>query len=224
MKSTFTQGGIILLYVVVISAWINGCFHSFKKHKDDPEWLQRSPLVVYRGIEYFWHDDFADVNWEQRIKSDASTVLNLIDLSAETQNIDDTKMQIEKFSQKISAYPNDKKERLKTAGRRYIKYVEYMAGDMGMYIDSVMVGADLNPEKWDKHPRYFEDSLKEAFAITDIGTKKILDSVAVMMRIHWGLGEVDKVREYYYNMKKNGPVLLISFKDGYYRIFGEKYE
>lgn len=224
MKSIFTQGGFIFLYVIVISAWVNGCFHSFKKHKDDPEWLQRSPLVVYRGVEYFWHDDFAGVDWEQRIKSDASTVLNLIDLSAETQNIDDTKMQIEKFSQKIGAYPKDKKERLKIAGSRYIKYVEYMTDDMSSYIDSVMVGADLKPEKWDKHPQYFEDSLNKDFDIPDIGTKKILDSVAIMMRIHWGFGEIDKVRDYYYNMKKNGPSLLTSFKDAYYRIFREKYE
>ena len=222
MKSLLTNGGAILFYTIVLAVWVNGCLHSFKKHNDDPEWLQRSPLVIYRGAEYFWHDDFAGVDWDKRIKSDASTVLNLIDMSAETQNIDDTKMQIEKFSQRINSYPTDKKERLKIAGRRYIKYIEYMADDMGTYIDSVMVGADLKPEKWDKHPRYFEDSLMQEFDITDIGTKKILDSVAVMMRINWGFGEVDKVREYYYNMKKNGPILLTSFKDGYYRIFNER--
>lgn len=222
MKSILTNGVVYLFYTIVLAAWVNGCFHSFKKHENDPEWLQRSPLVIYRGVEYLWHDDFADVDWNERIKNDAATVLKLIDLSAESENIDDTKMQIEKFSKKISTYPKDKIEKLKIAGRRYIKYIDLMATDMTIYIDSVMVGADLKPEQWDKHPRYFEDSLKQEFDITDIGVKKILDSVAIAMRLHWGFGEVDNVREYSYNMKKNWTALLTSFKDGYYRIFKER--
>ena len=62
MKSLFANAGFIVFYIVVLGTWINGCFHSFKKHKDDPRWLQESPLVIYRGVEYFWHDDFEGVN------------------------------------------------------------------------------------------------------------------------------------------------------------------
>lgn len=222
MKSTLTNSVVILFYVLLTSAWINGCFHSFKKHRDDPQWLQQTPLVMYRGVEYFWHDDFADVDWNERIKNDAATVIALIDQSSQSQNIDDTKMQIENFSKKISAYPRDKIERLKIAGIRFIKYLEYMASDMTIYIDSVMVGADLKPEQWDKHPRYFDDSLKQEFDISDNESKKIIDSVAIQIRIHWGFGEVDKVKDYYYNMKKNGPTIISSYKEGYYRIFKER--
>lgn len=222
MKSILTQGGFIFFYIIVLGAWINGCVHSFKKHNDDPEWLQRSPIVIYRGIEYFWHDDFVDVDWNQRIKNDAGTVCYLIELSAETNDVDGVKMQIEEFSKKIKDYPKDKKDSLKFAGSSFITYINYMATDMGIYLDSVIGGAEVEPSKWDKHTAYFEENLKQKFDLPTREDKKILDSMAIAMRLNWGFGEVDKVREYHIQIKKRGPVLVSTFKDAYYRIFNER--
>jgi len=221
MKQRFSGVGALVAVFLFWGLWINGCIHSNSKHKDDSWAMSQSPLAIYRGAEFFWHDDFADVDWSKRLKNDVETVCYFIEMSAENVKVDEMKMEVENFSKKISKYPKDKIFVLKNAGRKFINYFDYMASDMALYVDSLIAGADVNPSKWDMHPKYFEDSLQKEFDLKSRVDKGVLDSMAISMRINWGFGGNDKVKEFSNYLKKQTPSILETYKDAYYRIFNE---
>ena len=61
-----------------------GIYHAFKKHDigDGLIAVFIPPYAWYRSLEIWWHDDFAAVDWDQRVKSDARVLIALLNASA----------------------------------------------------------------------------------------------------------------------------------------------
>lgn len=174
MKSSIWEAVGTLL---VAALTINGCVHSCQKHKDDPSWLQDTPAVMYRGVEFFWHDDFAGVNWTDRIKDDVETATKLIDYSNTKESIDDIKMQTESFSNKISKYPIDKKRQIEQGVRLYINWYRNVKIDMENYTEQAMKG-DVNKFAFSKNTDIIGDSLSSIYNLVEINhSRHYLDSV-----------------------------------------------
>jgi|GEM_PF-5217153 len=121
--------GILLL--IFIPLYVLGTYHSCTKHKDDSDLLRYTPMAIYRGIEFFWHDDFAGVNWEERLRDDALVCFNtLTKCYSENLDLDDFNTKVSEFSKRISKYPEEKKEPLKHVSQSYIKYANSFRKDI----------------------------------------------------------------------------------------------
>ena len=133
MKDTLTSLLLGLLYIIGIGDYGIGVVHSFNKHGigDGIIGMVAFPWAMYRGVEYWWHDDYADVDWDKRLKTD---MLNSVYFINEGNNSEANQFQlnedIEKFSSKIKDYPSEKKQFLIDGTRKYIQYSQSMAKDM----------------------------------------------------------------------------------------------
>lgn len=109
--------------VIVIGLFILGDYHSCTKHKDDSELITYTPLAIYRGVEFFWHNDFAGVNWEERLKEDGKSCIHFLNQAIDKSiNPHELNKNIEIFSKDINKYPKDKLEILKTVSKFFIEY------------------------------------------------------------------------------------------------------
>lgn len=136
-KSEIAQGiGLFLLIGLII----NGCVHSCKKHKDDPEWLQNTPIAVYRGVEFFWHDDFAGVDWKERVSEDINTSIRLFTGVTQTYDLVNTKQQIEDFSKQLLKYPTVRRKEIAHAVRMFLQFGDLWTKDVIAHLE----GSDSN--------------------------------------------------------------------------------
>ena len=218
MASGATYGvSTSIFYVVIFGLWITGCVHSFHKHKDDPAWLQDSPLVLYRGAEFFWHDDFSGINWKQRIKDDVTTAMTLMSASLSTRDVDATKSQIEDFSKKMSAYPDTRKIEVQRGAAMYVQL-------MGQFADDCLGFADRY-----EHSAKFELSTKTedlARRLTStygmigdvVALKRVIDS-AITHAIRTP-DDISTFRNRITNMRAANQTV---FEDVYFRMFKERY-
>lgn len=136
--------------LIFVGIYILGFYHSCTKHKDEGNSYIYNPfLTIYRGIEIFWHDDFADVNWDIRLTSDCEYAINLINqYSDKNKNMEDFNKNLENFVEKIQKYPTGKFERIKGFTNLYIQYsysffddlynviIEYPKSGTYIYIES----------------------------------------------------------------------------------------
>lgn len=211
-KSEILQG---IAYVSIMALCLNGCVHSCKKHKDDKEWFQWSPLVAYRGAEYFWHDDFAGVDWDKRIKDDGATAIELL-MKSNSETTVDLREQADYFSDKISKYPRDKFEKIKIAGQSIFRINTLVKRDVGDFIENYQEGDRFKLSK---------------------GTKNLLDSLGSYYDVKGSSDMSNKLEEtfnaYNFNdsllteMRKNyneGNLFEEATVKSYYkRIFKEDY-
>lgn len=88
-----------------------GIYHAFNKHNigDGVLSIAVPPWAWYRGAEAFWHDDYDGVNWQTRLQSDVMTATSLY-YTTDADKFDPEK--IERFSSRISDYPDEKKQYL----------------------------------------------------------------------------------------------------------------
>ncbi|MFH2108155.1 MAG: hypothetical protein ABII93_05740 [Chrysiogenia bacterium] len=108
---------------ILIGLFILGEYHSCTKHKDDSDLITYSPLVLYRGVEFFWHNDFAGVNWDEKLKDDGRYCIYLFHGSIdESVNPQELSKNSETFKKNINKYPKDKLDVLKSFSRLYFKY------------------------------------------------------------------------------------------------------
>lgn len=132
MKNIITS---ILTFLIAISLFADygiGVVHSFKKHgvADGFVGTVLFPWAMYRGVEFWWHDDFENVNWDKRLSNDIQTCIYFIaitnDKSADKFQINEN---IEKFSEKIKDYPKDKRQYLIDGTKNYILYSYSLTND-----------------------------------------------------------------------------------------------
>ena len=168
-----------IMYILVGGLLLNGCVHSCKKHKDDPSWLQDTPAVMYRGVEYFWHDDFAGVDWNERLESDVRTAIILMDNFSSKEKADENAKQIEEFSKKIQAYPKDKFRYIKNASATYIRFTKTTTDDVTSYIEALKNNTTLVSGKgWNENARPYADSIIYIYKYTEMAEQnKYLDSL-----------------------------------------------
>jgi hypothetical protein len=210
-----------LLWVIIIGLWINGCMHSQKKHNNDPTWLQITPAAIYRGIEYYWHDDFKGVDWKLRIENDAETLCSLLELSTEKYSIDETKMQIENFSKKINSYPKDKIDTLNKASKMFIRYYKASTADLLNVLDSILVGNEVGfDNKWDIFSSPIRDSLSKQFNLSFIKSdKQSFDSIVIDFKMKQSFGEIEKLREIKKNVLQSVPFIFNQLENSDKQIF-----
>lgn len=177
-----------------------------------------SPIVTTEKIR-------DNVNWKQRIENDASTIFDLMNLaSSSSTDIDDIKMQIERFSNKISEYPLDKQDTLKKITKMYIRYYQAVLSDLGNYCTALLEDDHSDGVVWSVTAKPIADS----FSLYNISNQIIglsqLDSIAVGLMTKASFGEKDQVETTRDNLIARIPTLTGELKDTYYRIFREKYE
>ncbi|MEP3836002.1 MAG: hypothetical protein ABJM36_00040 [Algibacter sp.] len=114
-----------LFYGIFIYGEIFGIYHTFKSHSklDGLISIVIPPYAWYYSAEMWWHDDFEEVDWEKKLKSDMEISIYLLS-QAHNDQIDRFELndKLEKFSSKINKYPEEKLDFLKNGSRIYIKY------------------------------------------------------------------------------------------------------
>lgn len=217
-RSEIAQGiGLFLLVGLII----NGCVHSCKKHKDDPEWLQNTPIVAYRGVEYFWHDDFAGVDWNERLKADARSAFILMDAYTSNEKVDEITSEIESFSKKINKYPTEKLHYIQEAANTYLRFYSVFFTVSKNYCDSIISGNYLSvPGKWNKEIKPFHDSLVNVYEYDELKSQmETGDSVLTMLALKAGFAEYDEVKEIRKNMEGSSKHIGSRFRKAYKMIF-----
>ncbi|MDX9782915.1 MAG: hypothetical protein RBT35_08065 [Bacteroidales bacterium] len=120
--------------------YILGVYHSYTKHPNDLGIVRWSPYAVYRGVEFFWHDDFAGVNWEERLRDDANKCIRLLNRSY-SEDIDQAKFDkaIEEYKKTLKKYPEDRIEVLRIVSQNYIKHSNSFFRDIFRAIDNMNI-------------------------------------------------------------------------------------
>lgn len=125
----------ILTFVIYIASFLSyglGIVHSFKKHgvADGIIGTIAFPWAIYRGAEFWWHDETGDVVWEKRLPNDMYTIAYFIssigENSSEKIKINED---IEKFSEKINKYPEEKRKFLSYGTRKLTLYSNSLGKD-----------------------------------------------------------------------------------------------
>lgn len=128
VSSIFT----IILYVALGWGEVAGLYHTATKHSlgEAAFALFFPPFSWYRSVELFWHDDYSGVNWEKRLSHDAESLFYLMNYSI-SDDVDVLKLneQLEYFSEKVSSYPEDKKQHLETFAQTYLSYYKLLTDD-----------------------------------------------------------------------------------------------
>ena len=132
--SRFSESFIsIFFYVLFIYGEIFGIYHSVKHHSggDVIASISIPPWAWYRSAEMWWHEEFSEEEWSQKLSNDIEVCIYFVSksFSEETDKFD-YNSRIEKFSKKIRKYPDDKIDYLKKGTRLYINYLQSMQNDM----------------------------------------------------------------------------------------------
>lgn len=113
--------GLLFLYLEV-----GGIVHSVRKHSFGDTFISVTipPWAWYRSVEMWWHDDLADVNWDERLSTDTKNCYYLF-YFYNSEHVIKANEEIESFRNKIKNYPKDKIEHLKTFCKNYIEWYSY---------------------------------------------------------------------------------------------------
>jgi hypothetical protein len=147
MKEIMSSILTVLLYISLFADYGLGVVHSFKKHgvADGIIGTALFPWAMYRGIEFWWHDDYANVNWDKRLTNDVQTCIYFIS-SSNDENADKYQINenLEKFSDKIKNYPEDKKRFLHDATKNYILFSNSITKDIFNSLSKYKTTGDYN--------------------------------------------------------------------------------
>lgn len=135
-----------LIFIICIGDYGIGVVHSFKKHgvADGLIGVVAFPWAMYRGIEFWWHDDHADVNWDKRLPNDMQTCIYfLLQTSNEDVNILELNEDLERFAAQVNKYPADKKQFLMDGTRKYIEYGNSVQNDFVASLNEYLVGGNF---------------------------------------------------------------------------------
>jgi len=144
-------GGLIGASFVLFLGFVNiyGIYHTFSKHNLGFGVMSVfiPPLAWYMAAEgVFWHDDFANVDCELRLKNDVKTLTSLLGASSNIRltNRQEFNAAIESFAKELKNYPTEKKNYLEQFGTLYIEYFESLVIDlMKNFEDAISKGGPL---------------------------------------------------------------------------------
>ncbi len=169
MKEKIGTGLTYLLYILLSAAYVLGLFHSFKKHGAGDGFLGTVlfPYAMYRGVESFWHNDFAKVDWNKRLQADMKNCVYFIDQSVNPgADVYQFNKDIEEFSSRIRKYPQLKKNFLMDGCRKYIGFSRGIIEDMKISSVSYFKTGSFEFTK-SKPVLDIEDELRRTFKIQD---------------------------------------------------------
>ncbi len=116
------------LPALIIILYILGNIHSYYKHPED----NRNPfLMLYRGTEFFCHNDLTEVEWKEQLENDTQVVFNLLaNVGTHEKNSYEQERKIKDFHNQIKNYPKDKILYLKKGGAFYMAYDSSLDRDL----------------------------------------------------------------------------------------------
>ena len=121
-------------FFMVAFCWIQfgGIYHSATKHSSVDLILALTvpPFAWYRSIEFFWHDDFAHINWDQRVKGDIKAIVEIVNNEIESKNMLDNANNKEFLHNRIKTYPAIQKDRIEQAVIGFMNYHLQFAKEM----------------------------------------------------------------------------------------------
>ena len=200
-----------LIPIIPVALYFLGLWHSHKKHKEDSDnifWM------VYRGAEMFWHDDYAGVNWRDKVNDDAGTAIQLITSTNSLYKIDEVKKQSDEFAEKISKYPNDKKDEIQKIVKDYLSFIKMVTSDFTSFINNFDANEDFHfssktEQKYDSLNNYYKIGGTESF-------KKVIDSLVIVIK-----NDKENISEYRERINLHNLTDDEFIKKAYYRIFKE---
>lgn len=122
----------IWLPFLIVALYILGTIHSHYKHAED----SHNPfLMIYRGVEFFWHNNIDEADSVEQLKSDTQSLFDLlINAITHERNSNEQEKELDEFRNKIKVYPKDKILFLKRAGAFYVAYNSSLDSDLMMRV------------------------------------------------------------------------------------------
>ncbi|MBP6757265.1 MAG: hypothetical protein KA210_14080 [Bacteroidia bacterium] len=160
MKSFLGVIYFTILYLTLFLSYGLGIYHSFKKHSTAEGVISivAIPFGMYRGFEYFWHNNFEGVNWDKKIKNDTEICIYLLETKNEKNvNLYELNENIEKFVKKINEYPDDKKDILRNNIKQYLKFTLSLNNDLYIFIQKYNTNEQFIFKMSDKTEKYFQE-------------------------------------------------------------------
>lgn len=191
---TFIDGlGVVAGLLLIgggIAATIFGIHHAGSKHDSGFVALAFPPYAWYRAVEAVgWHDDFAGLDWEERLAADTKILMALLGSDPATADAA-TVFQIEKakefFRDQISDYPEDKHKYLKQVALVHMSFQQSLMRDLFRYArmvydDETDVGVTFvrseETARLERTLATYTDELNNANVAFDLLAKQIADAV-----------------------------------------------
>jgi len=169
MKYLFNEFTATFFLFLIVLGEVGGIYHAYTKHSKKDVLLAFCvpPVAWYLSIEFFWHDDYKNVDWEKKLGNDVRACLYFLGKYAEKNpDIYRLNSEIESFSKKINGYPEDKVEYLKNCTSTYIKWWDLLSDTLA---DSVKKSSVSGHFKFIKSPETMEmDEVLRSCSLGDI--------------------------------------------------------
>lgn len=148
IKKTMVALGSIILVPTIFYLEFGGIYHAFKKHGNTDGWIAVCvpPYTFYRALEWFWHDDYAGIDWNKQINYDLDATFGVFEAYIDKDNLkikSELGEMVNDLSQRFSSYKPDKLLIIKNTTRAYMLYGLSVAKDSEKYIEELLQGAQI---------------------------------------------------------------------------------
>jgi len=208
MKDIISSILTFVIYISLIGDYGLGLYHSFNKHGVGDGILGAIvfPFAMYRGIEFWWHDDYGNVNWDKRLTSDLQTCVYFItsvgDKTSDKYKINEN---LEKFSEKIKKYPADKRQYLLDGTKKYILYYNSLGNDFWTTLNEYKKNGNFNLTTSDATKKLVNDlsnfNLKEEIAVSKNGIEEVNKQMQNNLPSDTSSIDYDKIKDMETSMK-----------------------
>jgi len=229
MKDAITSILTFLLYISLFADYGLGVVHSFKKHgvADGLIGTVLFPWAMYRGVEFWWHDDYGNVNWDKRLSNDMQTCIYFIavvnDKSADKYQINEN---LEKFSEKINDYPSDKRQYLLDGTKKYIQYSNSLSSDFLNSLNDYKKNGDFNLLASDATKKLETElsnfKLKEDMEVSKKGIKELNKQMQENLPSDTALIDYDKIKDMETTMNLTMELQQKEFRRIFKSLFNEE--
>lgn len=229
MKEIITSILTFVLYISLFADYGLGIYHSFKKHgvADGLTGAVIFPWAMYRGVEYWWHDDYGNVNWDKRLTNDMQTCVYFIalvnDKTADKYQINEN---LEKFSEKIKDYPADKRQYLLDGTKKYIQYSNSLTSDFLASLNDYKKNGKFNLTTSEATKRLETDlsnfKLKEDIAVSKKGIEELNKQMQDNLPSDTAFIDYDKIKDMETSMNLAMELQQKEFKRIFKSLFNEE--
>lgn len=161
----------LLLYIATTIVMITGIFHTYKHHGKIAFAASMIPPVgIYRGIESYFHkEEKNEIDWNKRIMGDTHILYMLLAATPKKEDMSTFNEGLEKFSKKISTYPDEKVIFLKEAGKKYARFLIAFSEDLNGFMHNRNNKPDsINSQDWSKKSKPILDSIIKEYDIKEL--------------------------------------------------------
>jgi hypothetical protein len=158
----------------------------------------------------WWHDDYADIDWDKRLSNDMQTCIYFI-AQANDQNVNKFELNddLEKFSKRVNKYPDDKRGFLIDGTRTYVSYSNSILADL---ISSMKDSFASGKFEWEPSPQTIrlENELKSFKLEEDVELlKNVFNELKEQMKENF---PEDKEMIDEYRLKEYEPTMKLAIE------------